>query len=546
MDINNYTNGFTIEVPSTVQTAFCDKSVTAEIAQDFVLPDYQPEMRKLLRVTPSVRPPSRFLGAGEAEFAGNVSFAVLYIGGDGALYTAELTAPYTFRVPIEGDDRFAGDRPIGADAAISAEPAVTRLTAPRKLNIKCRLNARIVGLCDEETDMRIGGEADGIPMERLEQTRQCARVLFGTGEAMELTDEVTAPAGEGELRLIGTEGAVQITEAVPVEGGIACRGELYWKATVTRDPLTAVFADGGAADGESETATARLEILTRRIPFTQTVELPLTSDPKGWQAMAHGDCGSILARVEDGRILCAATAVLEVQAMGSEKVTFVCDAFSTARVSECAMRKYTYSRPLVCINGNVTESGTVQAAENGIPQGAEPIDLSASASLTDVSLERGHLTLGGECLYRMLYRTANGEFGTAEFRLPLRYEISCEADHAENAPLEMSAHATMLSGRARPDGEGFGFIIDAEWGIAARVTAREEVGAVDEIRVHGPHPEAHGAFILCYPETGESLWKVAKRYHTAIRPLAALNDLPGAADPASPQSLENVHFLMIG
>lgn len=542
MDMNNLANGFELEVPSSIQTAFCDKTLTTEILQDFTLPDYQPEMRKLLRVTPSILPPSRFLGAGEAEFAGNVTFTVLYTGGDGALYTTELSAPYTFRVPLEDNDRFAGNVPMQIDAELSTDTTITRVSAPRKLNIKCRLRARVTGLCDEETDMSITGETAGsATLEKLERTHACGRTLFATGEALELTDEMTvaAPAsGEGELRLIENSGVVQVTEATPVEGGIACRGELYWKAAVTRDRMTTEGEeDSSAANGE-------IELLTRRIPFSQTVEMPLPSSQSGWEAMAHGTCTGINARVEGDRILAAATILLEVQAQGSDRVTFVCDCFSTAREGGCEMRKFTYNRAIACINGNVTESGNISYAEAGIPQGAIPLELTGVAAPTGVVCERGHLILGGECLYQMLYRTPEGELGSAEFRLPLRYEVPIEGGRCEDGAYGASARMDLLGGRARPEGDGFA--IDAEWAIAARMYAAAEVEAVGEACFEGMPEERRGAYVLCYPEAGETLWAIAKRYHTSIRPLAALNNLPGSADPASPMSLEGTRFLMIG
>lgn len=542
MDINNEAKGFTFEIPSTVQTVFCDKTMTTEIGQDFILPDYQPEMRKLLRVTPSILPPSRFLGVGEAEFAGNVSFSVLYIGADGALYTTDLTAPYTFRVSLEDSDRSVGDRPLCIDAAITAESVIPRLQAPRKLNLKCRLRARLLGRGDEATDMRVSGERRDPTPEKLERTEICARILCGMGEALELTDEVNIPAGEGEPRLIAAGGTVRMTEASMTEEGVSCRGELYWKMTFTRDPIAPVFSSD--TDAPTAPAPTQIETLTRRIPFSHTVELPLSTSPNGWEAMAYGTCTGIDTRVEDGKILCAATVIPEAMAMGSDKVTFVRDCFSTAYRSECEMRRYAVIRPVTCLNGNVTADGTVALSQIGIPKGAEILDLCGTASLGEITCERGRLILSGECAYQLLCRTPEGEFACTEFRLPLRYEASGDGKYDETAAYELSARATMLDWHARADGESIA--IDAEWAIAACITAKEELEAVGEIRFEGDTARREGAYILCYPDRGETLWNIAKRYHTAIRPLAALNDLPGAADPASPQSLENVHFLMIG
>ena len=541
MDMHNETNQFTIEIPSTVQTVFCDKTMTTEIGQDFILPDYQPEMRKILRVIPSILPPSRFLGVGEAEFAGNVSFSVLYLGADGALYTATPVIPYTFRLPIEGSDRFADDRPIGMDIAISAESVIPRLHAPRKLNIKCRLNARLLGRYDEETDMRIGGDHTESAVEKREHTATCARILYAVGEALELSDEVAIPSGEGELRVIDNSGAVQMTETALTEEGVFCRGELYWKLTFTRDPLSS--DPSLPQESISPAASGMLETVTRRIPFSTTVELPAAVAPGSCETMAHGTCAEIETRVEDGKVLCVATIVPEVQVMGRDKVTFTRDCFSATHSAECSMRKYAYSRPIACFNGNVTESGSVALSEIGIPKSAVLSELTGTASFAHIACERGHLTMHGECNYRLLYQTASGEVAVAEFRLPIRYELPCEGSSEAQSVYELNARAVLLNSRARQEGEQLS--VDAEWAIAASVTAVEEIEAVDEIRFGAPIPPREGEYILCYPDRDDTLWRIAKRYHTPLRPLAALNRLPGSADPASPQSLEDVHFLMI-
>ena len=45
MEKSHFTNGFEFDVPLTVQTVYYDGVTSAEIGQDFVLPDYQPELR---------------------------------------------------------------------------------------------------------------------------------------------------------------------------------------------------------------------------------------------------------------------------------------------------------------------------------------------------------------------------------------------------------------------------------------------------------------------------------------------------------------------
>ena len=533
MDMSNFVGEFEMNVPTTVQTVCADITVAEEIGRDFVLPDYQPEIRKVLRVTPSVRPPSRFLGTDEAEFSGNVSFDLLYIGGDGGLYCTSLSAPYSFRMPLAGSDRMSGDHPLCADAEITAGSANCRLSAPRKLHIGCRLRARLVGLCDEQTDVRGLGSAE---TERLERTVTVSRCADVTGEAVELTDEIPV-AGEGELRLIGAEGAVHVTEAAVGEDGVDCRGELYLKLMVTRDPLP---------QGEEAPATGRgeMEVLTRRIPFAQTIALNVPAGREDCRAAVCGSCADIHVRVEDDRLLCAVSVILQARVQGNEKVTFVRDCYAVARPTVCEMRAYAPRRGICCINGNVTAGGTVEGAQAGIPTGSVPLDVSGSAVVTEVTCDRGHAVLTGEGTYRLLYRTAEGEIGHAEFNLPLRYELP-DSGLAVSDQLGADARMTMLNGRVRPEGES-GYTVDAEWTVSARIYTQDRIEAVDEVRAEGEPVPSSDAYVICYPAAGETLWSVAKRYRTPLRALAVMNDLPGAADADCPQSLQGVRFLMIG
>ena len=54
-----------------VQVPMCDKSVIGEISGDFTLPDYQPEIKRLLRVTANILPATRYVGDRCAELSGN-------------------------------------------------------------------------------------------------------------------------------------------------------------------------------------------------------------------------------------------------------------------------------------------------------------------------------------------------------------------------------------------------------------------------------------------------------------------------------------------
>ena len=50
------------------RTCFTERDVTTELSSDFTLPDYYPEIRKLLMIETNVSPAERYIGGGSVEF----------------------------------------------------------------------------------------------------------------------------------------------------------------------------------------------------------------------------------------------------------------------------------------------------------------------------------------------------------------------------------------------------------------------------------------------------------------------------------------------
>ena len=175
-------------VTQSLRIPVADKHLSAEISGDFTLPDYQPEIKRLLRVSASVLPPSKYVSERGAEFAGNIDYYVLYTGSDNELYCAPLTSEYKINLPLDATE-YDKDGSIGNFVGgISLFPDMIsgRVTAPRKLNIKCRLKGRGQVLGDLELS---GGRADGesgiqtlvSTMDAVKQVRNVAASVSLTG-----------------------------------------------------------------------------------------------------------------------------------------------------------------------------------------------------------------------------------------------------------------------------------------------------------------------------------------------------------------------------
>ena len=294
-----------------MQVPIGEKSVTTELSGDFTLPDYQPEIKRLLRVSASILPPSKSVGDSEAELAGGIDYYVHYTGSDNQVYCAPLSSEYKISVPMDKNELSLVN--VTSDAETVPDMVSGRVTSPRKLNIKCRLKtrARMYGDAPIDKSYESMGEDSQVLLGRSDVTRR----IFAQSEMIRLDDEIIQSAADGETRIICAKGNVLIGETAVSNGAANCKGELYLKLLMCKEP-----------NGTPYTSV-------RRMPFNSTVMIEGAT--AGCEACAKGSVAEMSINVEENRIAIDAGIILELSICINEGVTYVNDAYSTTHDTEC-------------------------------------------------------------------------------------------------------------------------------------------------------------------------------------------------------------------
>ena len=71
------------------------RDLNSDISEDYTLPDYYPEIRKLLFARPSPLLPAKFISGGRVDLSGVVDYTLVYISAEGKLCSAPLSAEYS-------------------------------------------------------------------------------------------------------------------------------------------------------------------------------------------------------------------------------------------------------------------------------------------------------------------------------------------------------------------------------------------------------------------------------------------------------------------
>lgn len=499
-----------------VQLPICDTTVTNEVSGEVSLPDYQPEIKRLLRVSATVQPPSHYVGGGAMEFSGTVDYCIFYTGNDGRMYCFPTSQDYSVRVPLEAGADFDLSDALVCYAHSEPEAIISRVSGPRRMSVKCRLRSRVkaYGSCVIE-EKRQGTADDG--EERLLHEATSTVSSYTLGTPFVLSDEILLERdGEeegGEYRIISGDARALISEASCAAGRVNCRGELILKLLLARD-------------GKDEIPMT----VWRKIPIDHIV--PLEGAEEGGAATVTGHCTELDLSMEDGRVVCEAEVVLEVCARRDRTLTYTSDLYAIGRESSTEMKHYRLPRALRCVNGNMTQSESLSSEELGLNGDGRVVDVHGTAQIEDVSIDRGRYVVNGKCRYTLIV-ACDGEMLAKELERPFRYTADAAPD--ESTPLGWEGQADVVSARAVLDGERAA--IDAEIGIRLCFMSEDEIAVVSSMSVGESIERPTGRMLLCYPSPDDTLWSIGKRYHASTDALAESNHLPTAPRADAPASL---------
>lgn len=463
----------------------CLRRVRHEQTTDHTLPDYYPEIRRLLYVGATVLPPAKYVGGSRIELDGGVDYRMLYVGADGELYCAPFSGEYSVAVPPDADVDVELGEGVSVLAVAEAESLSPRVTGPRKLSLRTRMQSEISAFGRRGVEERMRGEydADALCIQNGEVT--LSEPVTAVGEELVLTESIDGIGAEG--RVISADAGILWHEASAKGSEIAVSGEV-------RLCLLCQRPDG------------RTEELRRRIPFEGMVETD-TELRDGTAVRARGTVSQLTVKVEEGVATCELHVLPEVQAFVKRSFAYRADLFATDRQAQTAYADYALPVLLRTLNGNLTQSERISAADAGVAQGATVVATFGNATFSDCEWEDGKCVLTGQSRYTLVCER-DGEYFSTELTLPLRYETEgkmAKSDH-------FSASAAVVECRARLSGDSLE--LDAELSVDGAWLCETRIRTVEEVAFSEPTPRRGGEMILCYPASGETRWSIAKRYRT--------------------------------
>ncbi len=505
---------------SYIQVPLSERSISSELSGDFVLPDYQPEIKRLLKINAAVLPPSKYIGDSEAELTGAIDYYVLYTGSDNQLYCAPLSSEYKIAVPIDKRDDLRLLN-MTADALIVPDTVSGRVTSPRKLSIKCRLkgDARIYGEMPLEQGGAYSGETGN---QLLYSEERVTSNIFALGEMLYVSDEMILDRSGGETRVVNADGKVFLNDVTCTKGAVTCRGELYLKLLMCRE-----------SDGSTYTTL-------RRLPLSQSIDAE--SIDMNSEAYAKGSVCELRINVDEDRVSMDIGILIEAAICTENTVKYIKDAYSTTHSTDCKYKTLAVPSQGSPVNTNFTLSDSMTLDEIGITSEHSVIDTTGTVINESECFEDGKYKLQGKVRISLLL-SRDGEYSCTDIEIPMKYTADGAAHSTSDEDMRSIMHGEIISTRIRIDGERIG--VDCEVALCGNIWSVKDITMLDSISFGDEIDKMRGEYVICYPSRQDSLWSVAKRYSTTISSITVMNKIASSGSPDSDTSLNGVKYLIV-
>lgn len=468
-------------------------SVVREVTEEIVVPDAMEDAGAILDAAGVLTMRGRETTQDAVEISASLSVSVLYAPENHAgLRGLDISLLSDIRMKAPG-----ADMDCRTACRVRVRSLEARLLNSRKIRVRAELEADAA--CYRRDCLRIacGMEAEDDSVHMRCETASAAVVSDVREKTFALTDEYAYPASIGDAPVILSRRVDIVTDDVQYVGGkILFRGRVR-SELLMRDPETERAAVGRYetefsqlmeidADGEDEMPEVRLFLTGAYFDMQDP------GRPGGIQAELH----------------------IAAQCVCRERLTvsYISDLYSNR--TELVPERVPLT--VVAASDPVILRQTVADRIEGADKDAELMQ--SSAAVGSVTLESGAVRTS--VLVRCLYRMPNGGYTAAQGRLSAEFTLP---DAASGDVTLRDAAVTVTDVYCVP---GTGDVrVSLRLDAAAEKT--EEISCVSAVREDAEAWQGRGktpsAVLLRVPDGGD-LWAVARRCHSTVEDILAVNE----------------------
>lgn len=490
-----------LSMTRTILDASCEQAVE----KDFLLPDYYPDIFRILKcvITPTVQ--SHSINGGKLSFDMAALIRVLYISqNDKRINCIEQKMNYTKSFDLQGD---CGDPMIWLTP--KCDYVNCRVVNQRRLDIRgaVTIHAKVTG----EVTVPIVTDAFGcgIQLKKAAVTYPAKRLT--AAKRITLIEELQLSAAKAPVgTILRTDCRIIPQEHKMIAGKLVTKGDA--EITMLYSCVT--------ADGEETAETMRFTL-----PFSQIIDIDgiddtFTADVR----ITPAGCDIIPKSDDSGTLECELVLLVNCVAKKLSTCEIVTDAYSTC--FECEAERCESKLDSESIK--ISDSHSV-TAKLSCQEGEIRCVHDSWATLSNVTSrldeEKKAFIISGSVTFCIIGRNEDGtplyleNDSPFEHEIPLPENVNGEISISPDLCIENCTYYLADETTAE---------LKADINIGGEMTIQQTGSMISELRVLTDKPKEKNdkyALKICYCSESDDIWEIAKKYSTSITAILEENEL---------------------
>ncbi len=490
----------------TINEVAYDGCVQQPVSCDLMLPDYCPDILRVLRCDIDAKVTSKQIIGEKLVIDGTANIKLLYIDDAKLLRSHEHKLP--FDVGIELKNAAEG---AAAEVKVITDYVNCRPVSQRRLDIKGSLS--VCAMVTAPKTEQVVAEVSGMNVEVKRKMEKVSRVVASVTHAFTVKEELEVSYGKASVAsVVRANGACVVTDTKLIANKIILKAELSGHILYLGDDKT------GSAE--------KMEFT---LPVSQIVDANGVTEES--QCRLNLNVGGITTEVRgnndgEARVLALnIDVVCNAVAYQNAEVPAITDLYSTKYKSTFSAKPVTFEKLAAVIGNEYTYKTTydLPEAKNG-----DVLDVWSDVVIKSSKVENGELIVNGNVKSSMLTLQDNDENGCYERGSDMEYRVRVDSNDPN---LMASCDAAVKNTQFTMSGKDK-IEVRVTLFINASVFSRSKENVVTDVAVNENEVKKtneSAALVIYFAEANESVWDIAKRYNTSANQIANSNELTGDA-----------------
>lgn len=490
----------------------CGCTQEQSIELDYVLPDYYPEIFRIIKCCAESKITSCAANGDRITYELTVCLKIIYCSENSSR-------------PEAIDQKLVYSRTVNLDRSVDS-PSVyisaeadhinCRAVNRRRIDIRGAVTISISAFGDCETD--VVSEVFGGNIQLKTRCCPCPSSIIRTSRRVTVSDEFDLGADAPPIgSILRASAEIVSSDKKTIASKVAAKGELK---------ISIAYVPAGGED-------SNVCCMQFSMPFSQLVELEGMDDTYDCRISSSVISCDIIPRSEgDGEsrsIECEVLLFIDCTAVRMSSYSIACDEYSTSHSSSHTCTSVKTALEPVNVESSLIVKGICENKDSPI---SVVYDAWCTVSKLRAVITDGKAMAVGTAVLSVMGRTESGDFIICETDVPIEEDLTAAAGldgKALTADADIRLVFSVISCGYTISDENKAEI-KAEVAARGQITGYDTVEAITDIAVDEDSPREKNdeyALRLYFAEEGEELWGIAKRYGAAISRVIEENELDG-------------------